>query len=331
MKKKMQIILGIAVLLIIGIIFFLGLPYYNQYEFRKNITSNIPGIVCWGDSLTIGVGGNGTNYPSVLEQLITENIGEIPVYNLGVGGESSKQIMVRNGSMELELISDITIPASKIPVEIKIQLSDGSQAEVLRQGDSGIEEVRLGNIIGSLSIEQQTIASENYTYYFTRDTDGRETTIPSGTNIEVVSSKKYKNDIPIIFMGTNGGWSAIDELIEQIKSIIFRQFELGQERYLVLGLTTGTAEEREELENAMEETFGNRYINLREYLSTDAMDDANLTPTAEDKKQMEVGSVPESLRSDKIHLNATGYRLVGELVYKRMNDCGYFDYKITVD
>ena len=39
----------------------------------------LPGIVCWGDSLTAGYGGEGVSYPSTLSKLVNENIIDVPL------------------------------------------------------------------------------------------------------------------------------------------------------------------------------------------------------------------------------------------------------------
>ena len=48
-------------------------------------------INCWGDSITEGYGCDDTTYPEVLEELTG-----ITTRNLGVGGEDSRQIMMRS-------------------------------------------------------------------------------------------------------------------------------------------------------------------------------------------------------------------------------------------
>ena len=48
-------------------------------------------INCWGDSITEGYGGDELTYPDVLAQLTG-----MPVRNLGVGGEDSRQILARS-------------------------------------------------------------------------------------------------------------------------------------------------------------------------------------------------------------------------------------------
>ena len=48
-------------------------------------------INAWGDSITEGYGSDGATYPEVLEQLTG-----IPVRNLGIGGEDSREILSRS-------------------------------------------------------------------------------------------------------------------------------------------------------------------------------------------------------------------------------------------
>ena len=40
--------------------------------------------------------------------------------------------------------------------------------------------------------------------------------------------------------------------------------------------------------------------------------------TERDRRDMEAGRVPESLRSDEVHLNRYGYRVMGELVFRKL-------------
>lgn len=97
----------------------------------------LPGIVCWGDSLTAGTGGEGITYPQTIEELIDENIlsknhcdmGTIPVVNMGVGGEDTCTILGRNGAVPFTVKKDFVIPAGTEPAEIEIE--GGSP---LRQG-----------------------------------------------------------------------------------------------------------------------------------------------------------------------------------------------------
>ena len=81
----------------------------------------------------------------------------------------------------------------------------------------------------------------------------------------------------------------------------------------------------EELEQRMQETYGEHYINLREYMSTAGPETAGVTITETDRLQMAQGIVPDCLRSDNVHYNKEGYELVAKLVYERLQELGYYD------
>ena len=80
------------------------------------------------------------------------------------------------------------------------------------------------------------------------------------------------------------------------------------------------------LESAMTQAFGNRYINLREYLVSDGLNDLGITPTSYDKQYIQAGVVPESLRasSSSTELKSGCYEKLGKMVYDRMDSLGYF-------
>ena len=323
-------IISIPLLVIAIAVMRVGYFAYKESDFKKNITNYIPGIACWGDSLTFGAGGDGVTYPEILSQNIGENIARIPVYNLGVGGESSKQIAARAGVEKIILAQDFEMPEETVPTEIQLVLEDGTPLNILRQGNAGVEEVSLMGVKGILTIEQKSITDADYKYYFTRSKKGESRKIAKGKELVPSGAYDYNSDISIVFMGTNGEWTSPEDLIDQYRKMIDHHYEKNKERYLVLGLTTGTKEDRTELENKMEEAFGKRYVNLREYLSTYDLEKIGISPTLEDKEAMDVGEVPPSLKSDKVHMNKIGYQLIAEKVYERMMELSYFNYKINL-
>lgn len=323
-------IIYISALVLVCVVVRLGYFAYKENDFKENITKYIPGIACWGDSLTFGAGGEGITYPDVLSQNISENIATIPVYNLGVGGESSKQIAARSGVEKIILSQEFDMPEEAVPTEIQLVLEDGTPLNILRQGNAGVEEVSLMGVKGILTIEQNSITDSDYKYYFTRSEKGESRKIAKGQELVPSGAYDYNSDISIIFMGTNGEWVSPEDLIDQYRKMIDHHYEKNKERYLVLGLTTGTKEDRTELENKMEEAFGKRYINLRDYLSTYDLEKIGISPTLEDKNAMENGEVPPSLKSDQIHMNKIGYELIAEKVYERMMELSYFNYKINL-
>jgi lysophospholipase L1-like esterase len=112
-------------------------------------------------------------------------------------------------------------------------------------------------------------------------------------------------------------------LLNQYKKIV--DFS-GSSNYVIIGLHKyGNADRMKGIEEVMTKEFGARFINLRQYLSTNALSDANLTPTNEDLIAMQKGECPPQLLIDNVHFNTTGSSLIGSLVYNRMLNLGVFN------
>ncbi|TCL59386.1 glycosyltransferase involved in cell wall biosynthesis [Kineothrix alysoides] len=319
---------------------------------QKTTSRYLPGIVCWGDSLTASAGGDilpsgerlkkGIKYPDILRNEIEAGvfgtdvkIGVPEVINMGVGGENTDTILGRNGAVPFVLSSELRMPSfvksnasDALPVEIHLASQNGDPVAPLRQGNKGMESVSINGIEGIITIEQESYAAADYKYYFTRITYGEAVTIPQGSLIQTQGSVLYTDYIPIIFIGENGGYKDGVELIAQQQAIIKHQEEgIGQERYIIVGSHSGTAEESTEIESLMEKAYGRKYINLREYMVTAGLSDAGLIPTSVDNELMAVGVCPASLRvtAEDVHFNSAGYELIGKLIYKRMDELGYFN------
>jgi lysophospholipase L1-like esterase len=302
----------------------------------------LPGVVCWGDSLTAGSGGAGTSYPKVLKKLIEDKIFSKfdPAYNIdpawkylsvveqyplstnilnmGIGGENTNTILGRNGAVPYVLSEDITIPEDRTAIEIKFKSENGANVYPLRQGNAGLETVTISGVEGVITYEAAT-----QEYLFTRSSEGEETAVEAGTEIITSGSKVGKDYVTVIFMGQNDTKLVPEELIAKQKAILNSQGR-NKDRYIIIGLHTGTKDSRAELETAMKSAFGSHYINLREYMATEGLKDADIEATSEDLALMAEGATPKSLLNDKIHFNAKGYELLGNLVYEKMDELGYF-------
>lgn len=282
----------------------------------------LPGIVCWGDSLTFGTGGSGVNYPNVLRDRISEELREtISVVNLGIGGETSATICARAGVYApLTVTEEVTIPAETEKVEIFLNQN------VLRSvlGESGINNCSLNGVEGK--IDSNRVSETEWKYYFQRSERGTEQTVLAGTQVVTYASVNYKEYASVIFIGQNGGWEGDPQvLIAQQRALIERQTE-NADKFLVLGLTSGSREERGKLERALRQEFGDKFVNLREYLSNEEMLSASgMELNEKGAEQTAAGIVPDCLRIDGVHFNAKGYEMIGNYVFERMNELGYFE------
>ena len=73
--------------------------------------------------------------------------------------------------------------------------------------------------------------------------------------------------------------------------------------------------------------FGNKYFNLRFYLSRNGLADASLTPTTEDTTAMNNGLCPPSLMAsdelpDQTHLNSIGADLLAKQIWLKLKENG---------
>ena len=250
-------------------------------------------IVCWGDSLTRGAGGEDTTYPSVLSELCGSLVN---VTNMGVGGENTSTIAGRQGGIPY-VVQEFTIPADTTPVEINISSKDGSAVAPAKQGTQGLNACYINGIRGNISFN-----TESNKYYFSRTSLGDETKVENGTEIVTYGMNNYRDsDVIIIWTGQNDGatTSNISKIIEKQKKMIDYAHT---DKYIVIGLLYAG----DEVNNAMADAYREHFLDLRNYLSTDG----NNTVSADYK-------------SDNVHLNADGYEIVGEQVYNKLISLGY--------
>ena len=260
----------------------------------------------WGDSLTAGAGGSGTNYPSVC----ASELGITSFINCGVGGENANTIACRQGGDSL-----ILKPGNVSKYSLS-ELTDiyGTQCNPLRQGSgsNSVNPIYINGVKCTLSISQTSATDPNAKYTITGYNEPLLAETPvkfSGCNITA--------KITIIFVGQNGPGlaerlSIIDSMISKIN-----------DKYIVMGLSSGSTTSRSDEESQMLSKYGVHYFNTRNMLSKYGMSIMNLTPTTSDVKEMSKGEVPSSLRSDSVHLNANGYTALGKMLSQKIRACGY--------
>ena len=309
--------------------------YQEQYQVQQGrnkeinsvIEEYIPGVVCWGDSLTY------SGYPGILEELIDERIfsksdesvTKITVSNEGVWGETSAEIAARCGAIPYVVSKSIYIPGEVMEIPVKIGvLGSTNNGENVKFTKGVSYKVKLNGIEGYLKPASNQV--DGNFHVFVRKEAGESISVEKGTVIYIANNQKnYTNHIPVIFMGENGGWDNDPSvLIKQINAMIAHIGNL-HERYIVVGLHTGTAESRKELEDAMEREYGNNYINLREYICSKGYEDLGIIPSEDELGAMKLGVVPSTLLVDGLHYGGVAKKMVATAVFNRMDELGYFD------
>lgn len=267
-------------------------------------------LICWGDSLTAGNGGAGATYPAVC----ASELGGISLLNCGVGGENCETIAARQGG------NNIVIPSGAVngTYETLTDIFGNSVTPLLQAGGATSGD--------SIIINGETCALTyaSGTGYTISGYTGDALTVPT---IARFAGSDFKGDIVTFWIGTNGGnfpglSAGVDIRIAWINSMIKH---LGHDRYVVLGLTVGeeTASFYTNEENRMKQAFGNKYLPTRKYLIESGLTIAGITPTTQDETDIAEGKVPTSLKSDSVHLNASGYTAVGKLLANKIRSLGY--------
>lgn len=305
----------------------------KRIESLENSTVSLKGIVCWGDSLTAGGGWTAT----------LQKLSGIPVYNGGTGGENARTIVARQGA-DVMRVNDITIPAACEPVTIAVRKTDsgitteeGYKVTPLLQGGAHVNPVKIGDVEGTLRWTGSNYADMNGIWTFTRSAAGEAVTIKRPTAIRTAFDRQHNkaNEVMVIFIGQNGGYADLDDLIRMHRQMI-DHFK-GKE-YLVLGLSSGTESQRTEYEKRMTQAFGRRFVSLRAYLAhpvydTDGktviscygLDDAGLDPTDADIERIKQGQVPQTLLADSVHYTAATKTVIGTMLYKKMQELGILE------
>lgn len=289
---------------------FLFEPHQNDVPSRY--------ITCWGDSLT-----NQGGWTTVLQ-----NKTGLTVYNCGVGGEGANTILSRQGG-DSAVVNGFTIPETATPVLISqrpLSTVLGRNSAPLMQGGGNVNPCEICGVAGTLSLS-------NDKYYFTRGEAGDAVVVDRPSTIKTNGDKSYNSPyLLIIFMGQNGGFSNLDELVAMHRLMIAHS---QAEHVLVLGLSSGTASSRAEYESVMKAEFGRYFVSIREYLSHPILEagvvvncyglaDAGLTPTSDDLDAIAEGRVPPQCLADGVHYTTATKTVIGNMLYKKLEELNVF-------
>lgn len=267
-------------------------------------------ILCWGDSVTEGMGmPRGKDYPARLQALLGP---DFEVFNSGDGGENSVTIPVRQGAVPITTAAPVVFPAGVSSVRIGDAGDNGFRTP---SGDKikltfalgrqiPVNPVRLGDADFSLSFRDfrwNTATNPiSYTLWLARDAAASEEAleIPAGTPAKFASTDAAPGAYcEIFFVGANGGWDGkAAKLVAQLREMVARR---GEDRpYLVIVpyWKSFSQEQKDEFKAA----FGRHAV---EFPVEDAL------------------CYREKLN---VHLNERGYALLAELLFARGAELGYW-------
>lgn len=283
-------------------------------------------VVCWGDSITEGMGMRDRSYPTILGELLGD---DYKVINAGDGGEDTITIMARQGALKLFTENDIVFGKSEESVAIGNQDNNG-----FITADN--EKIKLTALLGNeLPVNDITICGEKftldlkgfswtpitYTAVLKRKNADKVLKIPKNSQVFLNNTDiAQKGGIDIYLMGANGGFDkSAEKLVCQFKKMIAHH---GNDRFIII--VPFWSPDYDEL---LTEEFGEHLVYFRKEACENGLDYEGLTPTEEDKERIILGRTPPSLcykNKPDVHLNEHGYHLLGNLVYAKGKELGCF-------
>ena len=294
-------------------------------------------IVCWGDSMTQGVGADTDegalvsladgelydtsyqSYPQVLSQLTG-----LDTYNFGVAGATSAEIAAMQGGLTWEELE---------AAEKSVEVADAGDADA-NAADAGDADA---NAADEDDADAANVA-DDADADAADDADADDQPVSHIDPDVIEEGEQHTGDILVLEIGSNGGWNNdYQVLIDQYRAMIERS---GCEDYLILGdtddpgtsvgdtsqvpFTEDYAPRETNWEAALREAFGDHFINMRVFLIKHGLEISGLTPTEEDVADARLGCISKQLRSDWTHLNARGYFAKAVAVYQRGVKLGYW-------
>lgn len=259
-------------------------------------------LVMWGDSLTDGTGMTHPNGKTALEVARQVLGDQREIINQGMGGNLAKAVAARAGAYVISVsIPALKIPGQPQPIEVipNIPLLDGGGTLQLA--------VEIAGVSGVLVRQNQPVLLP---YTFTRASGGTEVKVPGSVPLHL-KDNVLPEAVQIFWVGTNDAWQSgrggVPRVVDAIRAVVR---EMGSRRFLILTLPPGGY--RPHAFYLQGNGFSPAVIEINQYLrgeyAQDTVDVFKILTTFDGNKN---GTVPASLRSDDIHLNASGYYLVG--------------------
>lgn len=181
---------------------------------------------------------------------------------------------------------------------------------------------------GASSAETQWSTLLQYLFSPTRDRINSSTGGHTSAQVRaaVEADTIYRESVNILFDKRNYEETVADWLSNTAASIAHFSGH-----YIVMSCTTGSGEgfgtdyysEAMEINASLASNYPNNYLDIRSYLISDGLTDAGITPTAQDLIDIAADTIPESLRSDTVHLNDAGQAVVAQKVYEFLANKGW--------
>ena len=306
-------------------------------------------IACWGDSFTHS--NSGYTYTTTLASYLGSSW---TLYDGGVGGDTSIDVMVRQGCLKSRFVNAYTLnygttvessTLGSLTVE-ENELTSGLTARFT--GPSRWWSTRPERLFNPCTINgvQCTVTNESVTPL----ESCTDVAVAAQTGITSYGATITKNvDVNVYYIGRNVSFNSVDHLIRQQKAMV----DFGSSKYIVLGFhekdfsnfnsdySSAYTQGIDYYRTTMKSTFGDHFLSLNEeiraraeellvatgvYASAEAFEEDESDTATKDKEYLADGNMPYSFyKTDLYHPNELGCKVFAMLIHDKMVKLGYLD------
>ena len=191
---------------------------------------------------------------------------------------------------------------------------------------SGLNTCEIAGIKGTLTTEYDEERGR-LCWYFRRAKKGKETKADYPAEIKT-DAMNYRGSILVVWLGTNDSYQQTDAeaLANHLITVLDCMIDYnGTNSYIVIGLTSKCyCEVVDEVNVRLAKKYGRHFLDIRNYLLKYGLEDASITPLPEDILDIDNGEIPSSLRTDGVHFNDAGFRVIGDVLYRKGVELGYW-------
>ena len=279
-------------------------------------------ITCYGDSVTEGMSVElDKKYPSVLATLLGK---KYKVQNAGDGGEKTTAIMARQGSMKVYTKAEVKFQSGQTEVLIDQGTTRGLVAEngrFLSWNDPFGRDVPISEV--TINGKSYKLQFRNFAWskgggpstcdtYLVRTNATDEEIIPENSQVVfAIANTSKTNYADIYFMGFNGEYTDIDDLVSQYQKMIdYRK----DDNYLVV-IPFWEKSIKKTAYEKFKKAFGDHAVDVVEYCVNGGLDKLGITLEKYDSGCLESEILPYSLKlytisnRQDVHLNEKGYKV----------------------
>ncbi|MDF2563578.1 MAG: hypothetical protein K0R99_5024 [Microbacterium sp.] len=302
----------------------------------ETVAAPLADYVWAGDSLSAQGGGTGVAPGSFLATLTGDSVSID-----AVGGETSAGIAARLNALPL-LVTPVggSLPASGA-VTVTFTSPTGETVWPLLQaaGNPAIGKTWVGSIAGvagTLALVQPSGTSVTHQvddyYTFTRATAGNAIPLPRAVPFIIDYAGTHERKFHILWPGRNDIAATtpdIDQMVANLQAMVTK-VTADRGDFLVLGVINGASEgtattlhTNATAYNArVADLYGRRFLDIRRGLIDHGLAIAGIAPTSQDLTDIGADLVPDSLRTDAVHLEVAAREVVAQLVYERLQELG---------